>query len=134
MRKLSMKIANGVGDFLKGSSISDISAGGDSSGKGSRKKKSIKKSASIMDASFVDSEKRDGSAVKGKRSSLADKSQKKADSVPDEEAPQEITWNTDVNRPHEDAAFDTEFLEMSIEKKRQRVNMEALHRAEKAKQ
>lgn len=37
----------------------------------------------------------------------------------------------DPDRPHEDAArVDRGFIEMSIEKKRQRVNIEAIHKAQ----
>ena len=118
LRKMSMKLSQGLGDFLnKANSISNESAGKGDSSKGS-KKKSLKKTASVVDDAMNSSMlTRGDSSMKNKRSSNA--TIKKGDSIAmEEDQPVQIEWTTDVARPHEDASFDTEFLEMSIEKKR----------------
>ena len=48
--------------------------------------------------------------------------------------PQDLNLAPDIPRPHEQGIIDGQEIEVSIDQKRKRVNIEAIHRAEKAKQ
>ena len=54
--------------------------------------------------------------------------------VTEKDEPHDLELDNDIQRPHEEGYVDKKEIEISIEHKRKRVHIEAIHKAEKAKQ
>ena len=137
MRRVSTKL-NSVGSFNLGSKDRD-SEGESSLGStiggntidASEKKKKKKKKLKKLKSSFGDEI---DIALKDKLAK-AKRNLKSRERGEEEDQPQQLTWDREVARPQEKNVKkeEIESVELSIEKKRQRVYMEAIHKAEKQK-